>query len=133
MAPAPASPAIRPLLDAIRQVESGGRTGIIIGDQGRSLGPYQIQWAYWKDSGVAGRYRDVHDPAYAEKVMLAYWERYCPQALARGDYQTLARIHNGGPTGHRKRATMPYWTKVSGELERGQSTPAGGTAARRSK
>jgi len=24
----------------------------------------------------------------------------------------MARIHNGGPTGHRKRATVGYWTKI---------------------
>jgi hypothetical protein len=45
--------------------------------------------------------------------MLAYWERYCPTALARGDWATLARIHNGGPAGHKKPATLKYWKKVS--------------------
>lgn len=110
--PACARPSVRPLLNAIRQVESGGRTGEIIGDGGRSLGPYQIQRPYWQDSGVPGKYRDVRRPEYAEKVMLAYWQRYCPTALARGDWATLARIHNGGPTGHRKSATIKYWRKV---------------------
>lgn len=108
---------VRPLLDAIREVESGGRTGEIIGDEGRSLGPYQIQRPYWQDSGVPGRYGDVRSIPYAEKVMLAYWQRYCPDALARGDYATLARIHNGGPRGHRNPATLRYWRKVSTALK----------------
>ncbi len=111
--PAFARPPVRPLLDAIRQVESGGRTGLIVGDEGRSLGPYQIQRPYWQDSGVRGRYADVQIPAYAEKVMIAYWERHCPEALNRGDWATLARVHNGGPDGYRNPATLKYWRKVS--------------------
>jgi len=112
----PADKSLRPLLDAIRQVESGGRTGEIIGDGGRSLGPYQIQRPYWQDSNVPGRYGDVRNVEYAERVMIAYWQRYCPTALARRDYQTLARIHNGGPQGHRKAATLKYWKKVEKAL-----------------
>lgn len=103
---------LRPLLDALREVESGGDPDAV-GDGGRSLGPYQIQWAYWKDSGVEGKYRQVRDRRYAERVMLEYWKRYCPKALARRDFQTLARVHNGGPAGARKSATRSYWRKVS--------------------
>jgi hypothetical protein len=116
---AEASPqSLRPLLDAIRQVESGGRTGEIVGDNGRSLGPYQIQRPYWKDSRVRGQYGQVRNAAYAERVMLAYWKRYCPTALARGDWETLARVHNGGPRGHRKAATVGYWKKVEAAMKR---------------
>jgi hypothetical protein len=115
--PALAHPSLRPLLDAIRQVESGGRTGWIVGDDGRSLGPYQIQRAYWRDSRVPGRYDKVQTPAYAERVMIAYWQRHCPEALARGDWATLARVHNGGPTGQRKPATLKYWQKVRAAME----------------
>lgn len=116
--PVQTEPCPRPLLDAIRHVESGGQTGEIIGDNGRSLGPYQIQRPYWQDSGVPGRYRSVRDASYAEGVMLAYWKRYCPTALARGDWETLARIHNGGPRGHRKPCTVRYWKKVDAAMKR---------------
>ena len=105
----------RQLLDAIREVETGNSPdpANAVGDGGRSLGPYQIQWKYWRDSGVPGRYTDVRNRTYAERVMRAYWQRYCPAALARGDSQVLARVHNGGPEGHRRSTTLKYWRKVS--------------------
>lgn len=106
---------LRPLFEAIREVETGDDPSSV-GDGGRSLGPYQIQWAYWKDSGVEGSYPMVRNRAYAERVMIGYWKRYCPQALADGDYQTLARVHNGGHSGARKASTLKYWRKVVREL-----------------
>jgi hypothetical protein len=111
---------VRPLLNAIRQVESACRPADRVppGDGGRSIGPFQIQWRYWHDASVPGRYSDVRNVEYAEKVMLAYWSRHCPQALARGDWKTLARIHNGGPQGPRNPATMAYWKRVAEALRR---------------
>lgn len=111
---------VRPLLDAIRHVETGGLRDPenARGDGGASLGPYQIQRAYWRDSGVPGHYEQVRDQAYAERVVLAYWRRHCPDALRAGDWQTLARVHNGGPAGHRKYATLKYWSKVNAKLRR---------------
>jgi len=111
----------RELLDAIRQVETGGEKNggrDAIGDNGKSIGPYQIGRAYWLDSRVPGEWSDCCDAAYAERVILAYWTRYCPAALRANDMETLARIHNGGPTGHRKQATMVYWRKVKALLDR---------------
>jgi len=29
----------------------------------------------------------------------------------------LARIHNGGPRGHKKSATLAYWSKIESALE----------------
>jgi len=109
---------LRPLFDALRQVESAGND-MAVGDDGRSLGPYQIGLAYWLDGGGdPGRYRlDVWRAAACEAVMLTYWRRYCPAALARGDWETLARVHNGGPRGPLKAATLPYWRKVRMEIE----------------
>ena len=98
-------------LHAIGTVESGHDDNAV-GDGGASLGRYQIQRAYWIDSRIPGRYEQVKDKAYAERVMLAYFKRYAPKALDAGDWETLARIHNGGPRGHRKAATLPYWAKV---------------------
>lgn len=112
---------LRPLFDAIRQVETGGQPNCgrdSVGDGGASVGPYQIQRPYWQDSGVPGRYEQVRDRAYAERVMCGYWRRYCPAALKRGDYETLARCHNSGPGWRTKRSkTNGYWRKVKRAME----------------
>lgn len=103
------------LFDAIRMVETGGHPdpANAIGDGGLSLGPYQITEAYWKDAiqhrpEIGGRYEDVKKASYAERIMMAYWDRYSPDDNA----ETLARIHNGGPRGHRRSSTDAYWLRV---------------------
>ncbi len=97
---------------ALHQVETSGRHGAILGDNGKSLGPLQISRAYHADSRVAGRYEQVTELAYARRVATAYLKRYAPKAWAQGDVEMLARIHNGGPSGHRKTATLRYADKV---------------------
>ncbi len=97
---------------ALHQVETSGRHGAILGDNGKSLGPLQISRAYHADSRVAGSYDQVSDLAYARRVATAYFKRYAPAAWESGDVETLARIHNGGARGHKKQATLPYADKV---------------------
>ena len=97
---------------ALHVVETSGRHGPILGDNGRSLGPLQISRAYFTDSRVGGTYEQVVDLGFARKVVSAYLQRYAPQAWAAGDVVTLARIHNGGPAGARKAATVNYGAKV---------------------
>ena len=111
-----------PILDAIEKVETGGQRdpANAIGDGGKALGPMQIHRVYWVDavdhdpSLVANgeTYDSVRDRAYARRVVMAYWSRYAKS----WDAQTLARIHNGGPKGHRKAATLGYWAKVRAKL-----------------
>jgi len=106
--------------DAIRSVESGGDDRAV-GDGGASRGPYQIQRAYWTDAcesgGLEWDYLSlVWSRPRCEYIMRAYWGRYCPDALRDFDFETLARIHNGGPAGARKVATAPYWNKVRGRI-----------------
>lgn len=98
---------------ALHQVESGGRrTGLILGDQGRSRGPLQIMRAYHADSRVAGPYERVDDLTYSRRVVTAYLQRYARAAWDSGDVDTLARVHNGGPRGHLKPQTKAYAAKV---------------------
>jgi hypothetical protein len=97
---------------ALHIVETSGRQGPILGDNGRSLGPLQISRAYFTDSRVAGTYEQVVDLPFARRVVSAYLQRYAPKAWAAGDVETLARIHNGGPRGDRKQATINYGKKV---------------------
>jgi hypothetical protein len=106
---------------AIHQVETGGRTGAIKGDQNRALGPLQIHKAYWQDAvsydkTIGGRYEDCADLAYSVRVMTAYLNRYQKTAIQKNDFQTLARVHNGGLNGAKKAATNGYWAKVAGNL-----------------
>ena len=97
---------------AIHIVETSGRTGPILGDQGRALGPLQIHRGYHQDSRVAGDYSRVSDLNYSVRVATAYLKRYAPEAWAAGDVETLARVHNGGPRGHLKTATKSYGARV---------------------
>ena len=109
------------LLDAIRFVESGDRVNVPDGDNGRAIGPYQIWKSYWQDaceydpSLKTRGYEACREEAYARRVVIAYMSRY-----GRGkSAEELARIHNGGPKGHRKSATVEYWAKVEKRLKKG--------------
>jgi hypothetical protein len=97
---------------ALHLVETSGRTGPILGDGGRALGPLQIHRNYHKDSKIAGDYSLCSDLAYSRRVVSAYLKHYAPTAWRNGDVHTLARVHNGGPNGARKRATLIYAAKV---------------------
>ena len=100
---------------ALSAVESNHNDNAI-GDNGRALGRYQIWQVYWQDSRISGKYEQVKNKKYAERVMIGYWKRYCPIALKNKDFKTLARIHNGGPKGNKKQATIKYWLKVKKHL-----------------
>jgi hypothetical protein len=97
---------------ALHIVETSGRTGPIIGDNGKALGPLQIHRAYHADARVAGDYSRLADLDYSKRVATAYLKRYAPAAWKAGDVETLARIHNGGPRGHLKPATKSYGVRV---------------------
>lgn len=102
---------------ALHVVETSGRHGAILGDNGAALGPLQIHRAYHADSGIAGDYSRCADLTYSRKVVAAYLKRFAPKAWAKGDTATLARVHNGGPSGHRKTATLAYAAKVRKAME----------------
>ena len=97
---------------ALHIVETSGRTGPILGDNGKALGPLQIHRAYHADSRVAGDYSRVAELDYSKRVATAYLKRHAPTAWAAGDVETLARVHNGGPRGHLKPATKGYGVRV---------------------
>lgn len=101
---------------ALHHVETSGRLGPIPGDyvngKPQALGPLQIHRVYWQDSGVPGAYSDCADLAYSRRVVSAYLRRYARAAWDRADAFSLARIHNGGPAGTKKRATLSYARKV---------------------
>jgi len=123
---------LRPLFRAIRAIETSGirAPDRQVGDNGRSIGPYQVSLPYWVDSGVGGLWIQCHGRSYSEAVMLGYWKRHCPEALQQRNLEVLARIHNGGPNGHVKGATSIYWRKVERMLAREKSPDFPRLAAR---
>ena len=98
---------------ALHVVETSGRTGAILGDQGRALGPLQIHRGYHADARIGGDYARCADLDYSKRVVSAYLQRYAPAAWAAGDVKTLARVHNGGVRGASKQATVAYGDKVA--------------------
>ena len=116
-------------LKALALVERGGNPEAI-GDGGDSWGMYQLQSAYVQDASEWGlangvidkpfEHSDAFNPKRAETIIYCYLKRYAtPKRLGRQPtMEDLARIHNGGPNGHRKlEATQPHWIKVKKELE----------------
>ena len=69
-------------------------------------------------SMVAVYYLDCVDKDYSEKIMLAYWNRYCTEKrLGRKPTdEDRARIHNGGPNGYKKSSTVKYWQSVKSNI-----------------
>lgn len=106
---------------ALHQVEASGKFHPRDGDGGKAIGPFQIWKAYWKDAvkfdpSIGGRYQDCRNYAYAKKVVEAYLKKYAPVAWANKDFATLARVHNGGPTGHMKPTTREYVQRVKAAM-----------------
>ena len=105
-----------PFFAALAKVESSGNAKAV-NKKENALGIYQIRAAYFKDSRVKGNHEQVFNPVFARSVCEAYFKRYEPAAFASGDFETLARCHNGG-CGWRKNksATDSYWKKIKKNL-----------------
>ena len=115
---ASAAPAEWPaFVTAIARVESGDRD--VTGDRGAAIGPMQIHRDYFRDSRVSGRYEQCRDRAYAERVMRGYLRRWCPAALAKGDWKTCSRVHHMGGTnpGRNPAESRRYWRRVAAGMK----------------
>ncbi len=99
------------LLAAIAEVETQNDP-TAVGDGGKAIGEYQIHETYWRDAGLRGNWMLCRNTAYARRVVLAYWAKYCPEALKGGNVEILARMHNGGPNGHTHSQTLAYWRRI---------------------
>lgn len=107
---------IEKLLDAIAQVESRSNHKAV-GDGGRAIGAYQIHECYWLDgTKILGKdwpYADAADPVKAKQVVRAYLRHYGKDR----SLLDMARIHNGGPNGHKKESTREYARKIETILD----------------
>ena len=118
------------LILAIIAVESGGNDSAI-GDDGLAYGCLQIHACYVQDASEYAnhpwRHRDAFDRDTSIQMFKAYMSRYATEKRIGQPItaEHIARIHNGGPNGHRKVATEKYWLKVKAVLEsRGYDTNA---------
>lgn len=113
-------------LKAVREVETGSWAGKgegAKGDNGDAIGPFQIHKGYWKDATdhdprIGGSYADCKGYDYSLKIVKAYLDRYCRDAVQKGNWERASRIHNGGPEGDMKASTLPYWQKVKAKLQK---------------
>lgn len=115
--------ALTPLFTALAQVESNnGQT---------SKNVYQITRQYVDDvnrisDNEAFLYEDRNDRGKSERMMEIYWlyyaRRYLDQTGRTPTWETLARIHNGGPDGWKKYGTKKYWRRVKNFLPGGEET-----------
>ena len=103
---------IEQLLDAIAQVESENHSDAV-GDGGHARGMYQLHRRYWQDGtrilNVEWDYNLAFKPEKSRRVVKAYLSHY-----GKGkSLLDMARIHNGGPNGYKKKATLPYARKIA--------------------
>lgn len=106
------------LFHAIAKVESSGNPKAVNRKE-NALGLYQIRPAYFRDAKIGGKHSDVLDPKKAQEVVMAYFRKYEPEAVQKGNLEALARLHNAGPNWRKKKsATNEYWNKVKKSLWR---------------
>ena len=120
------------LIYAIAEVESGSNDEAT-GKNGE-VGRYQITEKYLSDANrflyenypktdKDIRFRpytmeDMRDPNKAFEVVLVYLFHYSRLVEGEVTFETLARIHNGGPNGYKNPNTVEYWNKVRKVLEK---------------
>lgn len=132
-----ATETVRPgddLLDAIRAVESSdGRN--LYGDwvpgsdrsntaNARAHGPYQLHNAYVEDvnrfEGTNYTPEDRLNEDTARQITTQYLTHYGNRQGVTPSNEVFARMHNGGPNGHRNPNTIPYWNRVQAVMQERQ-------------
>ena len=105
-----------PFFAALGKVESSNNSKAV-NKKETALGIYQIRPAYFKDANVKGNHEQVFDPVFARRVCEAYFKKYEKKAFDNGDFETLARCHNGGCVWRKnKSATDKYSQKIKKNL-----------------
>jgi len=112
------------LIDALQDVESNNNPNAI-GDNGNAYGILQIWKPVIQDVNRVYNTNYTHKDAFnpqksrdiAKKYLNHYGNIYTRNKKQNPDYETLARIWNGGPTGYSKPSTNDYWNKVKGRLQ----------------
>lgn len=127
------------LLTVLINVESGGNDralGDIRHGQPTAFGCLQISDAVIADvrriSGRSYTRQDAFNRQTAAQICVIYLTHYGTRERLGYEptMQDYARIWNGGPTGWKNPATLPYWTKVRKELTRLRTTVPAPVGAR---
>lgn len=116
------------LLDAISFIESNNRN-TVIGDNGKSVGRFQISKAYiddvnrfLKNKKIRYSYEDRNDPIKSREIvrvyLIEYGKHYSKVTGKIPSIEVYARIHNGGPSGWKKSATNVYVKKIKSFIEK---------------
>ena len=105
------------LIQAIIHVESGGNANAV-GDGGHAIGILQIHPIMVTDCNrnLGREAFDLSDRLSRSKsvqMFNVYTDHYSKGATD----EVIARNWNGGPSGHRKSATLSYWKKVNHQLK----------------
>ena len=120
---------IAQLLDAIAIVESNNNPnaeGDFRRDVPMAIGAYQLWKIYVDDVNRIYRtnftYEDRWDVSKSREMvrlyLIHYGRQYSRLTGKPCTLEVLARIHNGGPNGYKKKATEAYWQKVKKELDK---------------
>jgi len=116
------------LIPILIQIESGG-DNLAIGDNGDAVGCLQmhkimvddinrIQSLKFKDcSEDYYRYKDRLDRVTSKMMCEDYMNHYGPKRISKDNTELvnliiLGRMWNGGPQGHKKKATLLYTKKI---------------------
>ncbi len=135
-------PTFDDLLDAIEWVESRGDVNavgdyvLLVESDGfapewgiyKAVGSFQLHEIYVDDiCRILGKnkytYADRWDRDKSRKMTEIYIMYYAGirtnvSYTTEQWYETMARIHNGGPDGYKKESTKPYWDKVKARMAR---------------
>jgi soluble lytic murein transglycosylase-like protein len=107
-------------IDSLIHVESRGRDNAVSRDG--SAGPLQIKSVLVKDvNRILARRGDtlrfnMKDRFDREKAIQMFWIYQSFYGKETDTYETMARRWNGGPNGHKMRATAKYWKKVNSQF-----------------
>lgn len=104
------------LLSALIAVESGGNDRAV-GRHGE-LGPLQIKSIMVRDVNRFAHTRYTHQQVTNRQVSIDIATKYFAHYGPNLSDESLARIWQGGPKGHRQSGTRAYAKRVMRELER---------------
>ncbi len=114
------------LIDAIIERESGGEKNpdAAFNESELAYGCLQIRQIYVDDVnehfGTSYEAKDcLNNRDLSIWIFTKYMERWATRKrLGRTPtYEDMARIHNGGPNGHRQKSTIEYWEAVRSKME----------------